>query len=494
MTAEQLKEITAKLAGSEIENEIENAIDTIKKSRAEELPDVETIKKELDPKKHRVFDENYRKDKSVKADEGEEADAGVKKVATSSGTKDIPMKKVKVTRIGLAYQEIIVNRAAGFLFGFPVEYDTESEDNAELEVLKALKRVIHDNKLEFFDREIAKECFSYTEVAELWYPQTLSESSSVYGFDSKFKLKLTILKPSENEKFYPTFDEFGDLIAFSRAYSRKQDGKTVEFFETYTAEFTYRLENSDGWKPSEGYPVKNPINKIPIVYGRQGFKEWDIAQNIIENDEDLRSNFSDINKYHAAPTMAVKGKVQGFAQKGEAGKVIQLGDNAEAKYLEWRSASESVQLEHTMNREDIYSLTQTPDISFNNVKNIGNLGVGAQKMLFMDAHLKVQNKLLLFGPYLQRRINIIKAYLAMFNTSMAQASNNVIIRPSVTPYIIGDDKETADILSIAVSSGFMSRKTAIANFGWSQDAEKEFTQIQEEERAANMIDNFPPAQ
>jgi hypothetical protein len=284
------------------------------------------------------------------------------------------------------------------------------------------------------------------------------------------------------------------MIAFSRAYARKMDGKSVEYFETYTAEFTYRVENVDGWKPSEGYPKPNPIKKIPIIYGRQGFKEWDIVQNIIEGDEDLRSNFSDINKYHAAPTMAVKGKITGFAQKGEAGKLIQLGENAEAKYLEWKSASESVQLEHNMNREDIYSLTQTPDISFNNIKNIGNLGVGAQKMLFMDAHLKVMNKLLLFGPYIQRRINIINAYLAELNKPMAKTINNVIIKPSITPYILGDDKETADILSIAVGSGFMSKKTAIEKFGWSQDAEKEYQQIQEEERASNMIDNFPPAE
>ena len=159
------------------------------------------------------------------------------------------------------------------------------------------------------------------------------------------------------------------------------------------------------------------IGKIPIVYARQDETEWYRVQNLIESDEELRSNFSDTNKYHASPTVAVKGKIEGFAKKGEAGKVIQMDQNADAKYLEWSQASESVKTEHEMNREDIFALTQTPDISFNNVKALGNLGVAAQKMLFMDAHLKVMDKEEILGEYLQRRINLIVAFLANMNTS-----------------------------------------------------------------------------
>lgn len=488
MTTEELKLLTDNLRGG---SDLADTIDKIKKSRTTDLPNTEEIKKELDPRQHKVFDITYRKDKRVKADEGEIADGGVK---TVSGGKQIPMKLEKVTRIGLAYQDIIVSRAAAFLFGFPVNYDTESEESKETEVLTALKRIIHDNKMEYFDRDLAKEMFSFTEVAELWFPVEQEKEHEVYGFKTKFKLKSVALKPSKDEELYPTFDEYGDLVAFSRAYSRKNGDKEVKYFETYTAEQLYRLENIDGWKASEGYPKPNPILKIPIVYGSQNEKDWAKVQNIIEGDEDLRSNFSDINKYHAAPTMFIKGKISGFAAKGEAGKMIQGDKETEARYLEWKAASESVSLEHMMNREDIFSLTQTPDISFNNVKNIGNLGVGAQKMLFLDAHLKVMDKLLIFGPYLQRRINIIKTYIGMFNTTMQEAADRVIIKPDVTPYIMGDDKETADILSIGVGSGFVSKKTAVEKFGWAQDVDSEYQQIQEEERAANLIDNFPPAE
>lgn len=490
MTTEELKLLTDKLSDL---STLEDTISTIKKSRTAELPKVEDIKKELDPAQHKVMDTSLRKDKKVKADDGETADAGVKVVSKGTAKSEIAMKWEKVTRIGIAYQEIIVSRAVAFLFGFPVDYQTESEVPGEQEVLKALKRVTHDNKTEFFDREVAEEACSFTEVAELWYPVETPNVHSTYGFDTKFKLRVTALRPSKDEELFPTFDEFGDLVAFSRAYSRKNGDKTTKYFEMYTAEMLYRFENTDSWMVTEGYPKPNPIGKIPIVY-TSCRKEWEVVQNIIDEDENLRSNFSDTNKYHASPTIAVKGKINGFASKGEAGKVLQLADNASAAYLEWKSASESVQLEHSMNREDIFSLTQTPDISFNNIKNIGNLGVGAQKMLFLDAHLKVMKKMGNFGPYLQRRVNIITAYLAHLNVKMQKDVDNIIIKPVVTPYIMGDDKETADILSVGVNGGFMSKKTAVEKFGFAQDADKEFAQIQAEERAAQTIDNFPPAE
>lgn len=40
----------------------------------------------------------------------------------------------------------------------------------------------------------------------------------------------------------------------------------------------------------------------------------------------------------------------------------------------------------------IYTITQTPDISFDTVKGIGAVSGVALKLLFMDAHLKVQDK------------------------------------------------------------------------------------------------------
>lgn len=473
---------------------IDDSLKALKAGRKGDLPKVNEITKQLDPEQHAVMDKNIRKDKPVKADEGETADAGTKKVMHGGQEKTVRMKWEKVSRVPLGYQRLIVSRAVAFFFGFPVNYVFNSEDKNQITVFEALQRILHDNKEKYFNRGIARELFSYTEVAELWFPVPTETEHELYGFKSKFKLRVIPLKPSEGMELYPFFDESGDMIAFSRHYKRKEGDDDVEYFETYTDDFIYKFKKIENWEPMEGSPIQNVIGKIPIVYAQQPETEWNPVQRIIESDEELVSNFSDTNKYHSSPTIAIKGKVLGFAKKGEAGKVIEMGADADAKYLEWSNASESVKTEHMMNREAIYELSQTPDISAHISSGIGNIGVAAQKMLFFDAHLKVMNKEEILGEYLQRRVNIIKAFIANFNIQLKDAAAAAVISPEITPYMMGDQQETVANVSTAVSGGFMSKKTAIKEAGYVTDVDQELLDIQEEEKAAQVLDMFPPAQ
>lgn len=473
---------------------IDDSLKTLKQGRKGDLPKVNEITKQLDPEQHAVMDTKIRKDKPVKADEGEKADAGTKRVMQRGHEKEVRLKWEKVSRVPLAYQRLIVSRAVAFFFGFPVNYVFNSEDKNQQLVYNSLERILHDNKEKYFNRGIARELFSYTEVAELWFPVASETEHELYGFKSKFKLRVIPLKPSEGMKLYPFFDESGDLIAFSRHYTRKENDEDVEYFETYTDESIYKFKKTDNWEPMEGSPIQNVIGKIPIVYAQQPETEWNPVQRIIESDEELVSNFSDTNKYHSAPTIAIKGKIEGFSKKGEAGKVIEMGADADAKYLEWSNASESVKTEHIMNREAIYELSQTPDISAHISSGIGNIGIAAQKMLFFDAHLKVMNKEEILGEYLQRRVNIIKAFIANFNVQLKDAAAAAVISPEITPYMMGDQQETVANVSTAVSGGFMSRKTAIKEAGYVTDVDQELLDIQEEEKAAQVLDMFPPAQ
>lgn len=470
---------------------IEKAIKELSAKRIGEVPNVDEIDKQLDPNKHDVMDVVKRPNKRVKADVGDEV-VGVKKVTVSGKEQTINLKEEKVSRIALGYQRLIVSRAVAFFFGIPVDYLIESEDAKELQAYKAVTKILHDNKEKWVNREIARELFAYTEVAELWFP--VEKPNKSYGFDSKYKLKVISLKPSDKNELFPYFDATGDMIAFSRKFMVNEEDKKVEYYETYTDTKIYQFKKVDTWENVEGYPKENILGKIPIVYGRQSETEWAIVQNLIDSDESLRSDFSDTNKYHASPTMFIKGSLQGFAKKGETGKVIQGDKDSEAKYLAWSAASDSVKTEHQMNREDIFAITQTPDFSFNNVKDLGNLGVAAQKLLLSDAHMKVMDKEEILGKFLQRRINIILAFIAQFNNSFAEACENVMITPQITPYIMGDDKEKISNITTAVSGGIMSKKTGIEQLGWVTDNEKEFQQILDEEKQSNALDMFPPAQ
>ena len=467
----------------------------LKNGRNTSEPEVGTFESQLNPLKHDIYDRRKRPDKKVKVDKPE--DNGTTVNVTAGAETEENTRIEPVARIALAIQKLIVNRAVAFTFGNPVGLNAEpEEDTPEEDVLNAVKRVLFDTKSRTLNRKIARAIFSSTEAAERWYP--VEKPNSNYGFDSKYKLRVAIFSPLKGDKLYPYFDETGDMVAFSREFVVKDNaGVKYTFFETYTADAHYMWRTANNtWEVAEGYPKVNIIGKIPIVYGRQPQVEWEDVQGLIDRLEKLLSNFADTNDYHASPKIVVKGTVLGFAKKGESGGILELeGDDADAKYLSWQHAPESVKLEIETLLRMIYTITQTPDISFEAVKGIGAISGVALKLLFMDAHLKVQDKMEIFDDYLQRRLSIVQGFLGVMNTKDAgfkAACESLTIEPEITPYTIEDEREKVEVISMAVSAGLASKKTGVNQLAWVEDTEAEYELIQEEATASSYLDVMGP--
>ena len=297
---------------------------------------------------------------------------------------------------------------------------------------------------------------------------------------------------------YPYFDETGDMLAISRQYEIKDNqGVKHTYFETYT-DREHRLWNLEGnqWKMQEGYPKENAIGKIPVIYGQQPAVEWEDVQNLIDRLEKLLSNFADTNDYHAAPKIFTTGTILGWAKKGESGAVIEGEEGATAQYLSWAQAPESVKLEIETLLRMIYTITQTPDISFDSVKGLGSISGVALKLLFMDAHLKVQDKMEIFDDYLQRRLAIIQAFLAQMNAKnkdFVSACDSLSIEPEIVPYMIEDEAaKVSTLLAATGQKAIVSRKTAVQQLGWVNDTEAEIEQIEDDENAAAYNDITEP--
>lgn len=465
------------------DNGITTAIDELKSQR--ESIKIEISQTQLDPLQHDVFDRTKRKDKWVKVDPEHPNRAQV--ISDKTGEDEKNLRLEPVARVAVALQKLIVKRAAAFALGNPIYLNAEPADDNEKAVLKAVKRVLYDIKEKSINRKVGRTLFSTTQVAELWYPVEKEHKS--YGFDSKLKLRMAVLDPLKGEKLFPYFDESGDMIAFSREYAVKKNKETVQYFETYTDDliFKWQRSNEASYTLVEGYPKQNILGKIPIVYGSEEQVEWADVQNLIDRLEKLLSNFADTNDYHASPKIIVKGEITGFAKKGEAGAILQLeGDNASAEYLSWDSAPESVKLEIETLLRLIYTITQTPDISFDSIKGLGAVSGVALKLLFMDAHLKVQDHCEVLDSYMQRRINIIKAFIGKFNISLESAAEDLIIEPEIIPYMLDD--ELADIQKWTTANGgkpIVSQKQSAILAGLSKNPEADFEQIQAENDRAN---------
>ena len=133
----------------------------------------------------------------------------------------------------------------------------------------------------------------------------------------------------------------------------------------------------------------------------------------------------------------------------------------------------------------IYTITQTPDISWDAVKGLNVSGV-ALKLLFMDAHLKVQDKREVFDEYLQRRVNVLLAYIGQFNTAIQAETQSLQVEPEITPYIITSEIDELNYWMTANGNNpVISQEESVEKAGLSSNPELTMKKINDESSRAD---------
>ena len=408
-----------------------DVISELKSCRFIPQPDVERAEKALNPKLHDINDPIIRKDKRVKIDADDEAESA-QKIITVDGERT-NYRTEKVARIALAIQRLIINRAVSFCFGNPINYNATPTNDNEALILHALNRILYDVKCNSLNRKIGRSIFGYKECAEYWY--TVEKPNSKYGFKTKHKLRCALFSPAYGDTLYPYFDETGDMVAFSRAFSRKDAGENaVDYFETFTdKEHWLWINGANGYEAAPGYPKPIKIGKIPIIYG-----------------------------------------------------VIEGEDGATMQYVSWQSAPEAVKLEIETLLKMIYTITQTPDISFDAVKGLSAISGIALKLLFMDAHLKVQDKREIFDDYLQRRVNVILAYIGKMNTALETDCDTIAIEPEIVPYMLTSEIDELNYwLTANGNKPVISQEESVEKAGLSNNVELTMQKLKDQATTEN---------
>lgn len=364
---------------------------------------------------------------------------------------DDQTKVVKVARLAIPVQKKIVGLAAAFLCGNPIKLAASPADDVQKQLLEVVKKTWTSNKLDYEAKKLAKIMMSETEVAELWYSE---EADPLYWQNTpnqgkKFRLRMKVIANSLGDGLYPVFNNNGDMVAFGRSYSIKVNDKNEEHFDVYTDNKIYK-----GTKSTTGYAYTeeaNMINKIPVIYYYQPKVEWADVQTLIDRWEKTLSNHSDTNDYFASPMVKVKGEIIGFASKGESGKVLEIKDGGDAEYMSWDQSPKSLELEFKNLRSLIFDFTDTPDISIEQMKALGTYSGIALKMLFLAPHLKAADKEENFGKSVQRRINFIKAAMAVINVGLEKATA-LDITPRFEYYLPKNESEMIEMLVSATGS------------------------------------------
>ncbi|MBD0822626.1 phage portal protein [Aestuariibaculum marinum] len=394
---------------------------------------------------------------------------------------------VKVSKIPIPFQRQIVKAASTFLLGSPVKIiekkDSENEDKdgeAFFEVMNNWDDMRMDSTLLKFCKAVKSE----TEASIVFFSVQDEATKSI-------KIKSRLIT-SDNGKVSPVFDVFGDMVAFNWEYVVKENGKDVTYWYCWTAETMYAVKGDGStFTDLEGYPKANLFKKIPAVYMSQENPEWWEVQELIDRFEMSFSKFADTNDYFASPMYKAKGAVKSIPKKDETGKLVKLdivetdkGNIIEADLdvISWDRAPEALKLEFETNKGLIYGLTDTPDLTFDNVKGIGNVSGIALKLMFLGPILKAKEGEGEYKIAISRILNIIKSGILNI-TKKASAKQIEELRMDIlfTSVLPENFKEIIEMLSEASGGkAIMSQKSAVSHNPLVDNVEEEMDNIKEE--------------
>ena len=393
----------------------------------------------------------------------------------------------KAARIPIGLEKLLTRRISEFTVSIPVKriYSYDKNDGTLKSIAKAIEKIYTNAHIDAENMKRAKCYYASCEMFTLWYTQR--KKNNLYGFESEYKLKCRTFSPMDGVHIYPLFDEYEDLLALSFEYDKKVADTTITFFETFTSTHHYKWnssseDNTNGWQLVTSDEIS--IEKIPAIYWYRHEPCWEGLKPIRENIEYTISRNSDVIAYNSAPILKVAGAIVGEEHKGETRRVYRVMENGDVSYVSWQQAIDALKY-HVDTLIKLYFMqSQMPDISFENMKSLGNIGYDSRKTLLMDAHLKIGEEAGKWTEGFEREANVIKAFLAKMNTSWADRLDEISIEHVITPFIQED--EAAEIEKWMKADGnkpIISQKEAIRRANLTDNAEETFEEIQKEEQA-----------
>ena len=418
--------------------------------------------------------------------------------------KTVKGQKVEAVRIPVAFQNKIVNTATAFEVGEPITLlpTIMGKKVNRNKLTDEIKRLVKVNR---FDNKLQKAIAlkkSELQCAVLFYIEDIDEPQNLFnrllGANKKREIKTKILE-NKNGSMAPYFDSFGDMKAFTWQFDTKEDGKTVQNTWVYTDKYIYKFTNRGSSLVLEnGKPEEHLFTKIPVVYMSQEQPEWFIAQPMIDRIEVALSKLGASNDYSGHPILMLYGAVAGAPDKDEDGKALRFNmikdedtnkiEHGDAKFLTHDGAPESVRLELDRLEKYIYSLTSTPDISFDNLKSLGDVSGIAIKLMFLDAIMKAKLNEGDNRTAVERMLNIMISGITNTTiTSLKSEAANTYFDIQFNSILPDDIQSSVETYARAVEAGIVSVETAVADLDLTEDNQKEVENIRrgKAEKAAN---------
>ena len=366
----------------------------------------------------------------------------------------LPDKIVDVARIVTNFPKKEVRTSVAFLFGGQMTITGADQNDGFQEFKRVWERRL---KMQSVLKSFARKVLSESKAALVFYPYTSK------GLDGKLitELKVKTLSVPRNEntfsEFYPHFDDNDE--------------------------------------------VPNLFGKIPVVYADVFQPEWDEVAFLMDAREMRISRMVDTNDYYGDPMLKTF-DVADLPTKDTVGKELSFTSkvhpetqqlyHGDAEYLTWNGSQPSVDKELEETKCELFSGTSTPDLSFDNLKGIGNLSGVARKFMLMDATIKASENMETFGPVVQRCVSVVLAGICnITNIKYRPQLVNNLIDVEFGSILPEDLAETLQTLSVANGGKpINAQRTVTAHSPLTEDLDEEMKLMEEEEDTAAQRNNM----
>ena len=392
-------------------------------------------------------------------------------------------------RIAIPYQQFINEIALVFLYGRPVKWLQSSEGTDE--AFEYYKQILKDVRFNAAVRE-AKRCAGAEGCSAILY-HTYQDA------EHKPRLLLNVLSKKNNDDIYTVKDQYKRLTAFAWGYYLTEAGNnTIYHVDIYTADTIWRCKRGGiGWDVEQ---MANPVGKIPVLLFEQEV-EWAGVQSMIDRSEELTSVDADVNDRFANPAMVASSEILNSLPKQEdEAKLYILKNGGDVKYLTWDQASASKTNEYDRLDKHILSKSFTPNIDFDNMKNLGNLSGKAIRKVLLMAYIKADKRKETHDGYMNRHVSLMLAILANVLDYKRAAQYNALQIDHEFQEPFGDDvSDTLADLSKQYNDGALSRETYLEMSYLVKNVKEELDRIKaeqdeamERQKEANRMDVFEP--
>jgi len=371
----------------------------------------------------------------------------------------------KLPRYSFAFQQIITTKQLVHLCGNDIQFELNtSEPTAkEQDDFKLFKEGWLGKDMEVAFYEAAKSV-------------KITGDGAIVGFLNNGEFGYKVLSYLYGDTLYPHYDSItGKLNVFARSYYDYDDeGEIVcEWLEVWDNTMLRRFKkagdkyqsftdkilgifNLSGYTLVEEKPHGFPF--IPVAYRRdENGACWSASQNSIDGYEMTFSQMAHNNQAFGEPILYLQGEdVEMTHDINGSLKILSMGTDDKAGYLESQSASESFmkQLDtlYRMINEQSFAVIP-PEL------RSGDLPAAALKILYSPAYEKATCDAAEYQPFLNAMVEMF-----MFGYGVESEKSidftNLPIKWWIKAYIHLNESAIVTDLSAAVQNGFISKETA----------------------------------